>query len=325
MGSRRLLFPWGLVLLLTAAGTAQLKLVALRYFVPDPSTAGTATTLLISGAEVRFLQILAPARLPRRGGAISALYLATGEGGLLDAEQCVISLGHAPRTEPDRVFDRNLKDRLVVFSGRLKMQVLPRRFLRIPLTRLFLYNGRDPLAIEVRLRGVRGALKLVEAPRSVRAVVAVGRGSFSATRARAGVVAGLRTGVEFATSGPYVSCLGSAQIGSTLSLAFNAQGMIGDAYLAGCSFTSVPGLDIGEYTIPLTPDPLFYSVWLLPQTFVGFSGTVGFGGFGSGAIVIPDEPALVGVSFVVAFVTYNGKGITGVSMEQWVTIGLGCG
>ena len=65
-------------------------------------------------------------------------------------------------------------------------------------------------------------------------------------------------------------------------------------------------------------------MWVLPSTFVGFGGTVGAGGFGSGSIEIPDIPQLTGFSFVAAFATYNQSGITSVSMEQWVTIGSGC-
>lgn len=333
MPRRRL--GWAVFLLLSglALPTPGQQLVPVRFYVPNnSSTLGTPSPYPFSAMdrEVTYLWIIKRDRLPRRGGAIQGMVLAAAETGKIVVDQVTILVGHARSANPDMEFGKNLYDFKRVLNGALSMdetRVIQGKFIRFPFTTYFDYNGREHLAILLRLKGIKAGVRVMTGASFLKAVYSRGPGSSQSKRATHGVVPGPTTGLDFLTGSPTITCTSPPLPGSNMNLTFNAAGNIGDAFTAGCSFTSEPGIDIQEYTLPLTADALFYSVWLLPGMFMGFGGTVGNAGVSSGAIAIPENPALIGVSFVMAFVTYKkltGK-ITNVSTEQWVTIGLGCG
>jgi len=334
MPRRQLVWAVFLLLIGLAVSTpGQQQLASVRVYVPNSSpTLGTPSIYPFSplDREVSYLWIIRRDRLPRRGGKIQAMYLAVAQTGKIVVDQASILVGHTGNASPDMEFGKNLFDFKEVLNSAISMdesRVIKGRFIRIPFNTHFEYNGRDHLAILVRLRGIKAGVRLMSSSSFLKAVYSRGPGAFRSKRASHGVVPGLTTGLDFLTGSPTITCTSPPLPGSNLNVTFNAAGNIGDAFTAGCSFTSEPGIDIQEYTIPLTADALFYSVWILPRMFMGFGGTVGNAGVSSGAIAIPEEPALIGVSFVMAFVTYKrftGK-ITNVSTEQWVTIGLGCG
>lgn len=321
----------GIVGWLAVAGPGSLEAQSpvarpVRYFIPDGIVGGTGNAEPFSaGSEMRFQVTLDPTRLPRVGGNITALYLIPDARGSIDVADLAITLGHGTSTVPSPLFDLNLNNFVPVYRGPFRSSTLPSRAIKINLATVFPYDGRSPLVVDFKLRGVRSGVKVYRAPRSVNAIFAKGTGSFSAQTATSGVVPGIKIGAEFASVAASVECLTEPDIGEKLQLSFQATSRIGDAFIAGAAFSSAPGIDIGEYTIPLAPDALFFSVWQLPGVFQNFTGQVGLAGFGSGAVNIPNEPALIGTSFVVAFVTHTpGTGITSVSMESWITIGANC-
>jgi len=314
-----------LVLFFTV-NTAGAQNRTVRLFVPNPSpSSGPQVDAPFFGSEeMRYLMILDRDRLPTKGVVLTALHVMPTGPGVLVAKDFRITIGEAPSMIPDPEFDKNLiNPELVYEETQLNLKRTANLFtfkFRTP----YAYRGGKHLGVEIRFRGFGLGVKSRGASSLVRAVYASGNGASNAKRAT-GSGPGLKSGLDAMTSLPTITSSGSCQPGTDIDLSFNSSN-IGDAYLAGCAFTTSPGIDIGEYTIPLNPDGLFYSVWWLPTIFEGFEGTIENYGTGRGRIKIPNEPKLLGVSFAIAFVTLgkNNK-ISSVSMEHWVTIGMGAG
>ncbi|MBN2490504.1 MAG: hypothetical protein JXQ29_06625 [Planctomycetes bacterium] len=319
-----------LVALALAGATVRAQQPSVRFYVPDPNpNQGMPSAEPFSGLEeIRYLMVLAGDRLPRNGGALTGLSFFALDSGRIVADDFSIVVGEAPSVEPDPEFDGNLKNSIEVYrASRLDRDgIAPGKLVTFPFTVPYPYpGGRTALAIQIRLRRLTQGVRLLGAPSRIEAVYTSGAESYGAQRATA-AAKGLKSALDFLSSQPSVSSFGSALPGGNLGLTFTAASNIGDAYRAGCAFTTYPGIDIGEYTLPLNPDGLFFAVWRMPGVFQGFGGKITGLGTATGSIAIPDEPALIGVTFAVAFVTISGSGgitssVTNVSTEHWVTIG----
>jgi hypothetical protein len=322
---RVLLGSMSLVLFLTVS-SAGAQSRSVRIFVPNPCpTSGPQVEAPFFGfQETRYLMILDRDRLPTREVVLTALHLIPTGPGVLAARNFRITIGEAPSRFPDPEFDKNLNRAQLVYEEPHLNLKRTGDFFTFKFRWPYAYEGGKHLAVEIRYTGLGLGVKSRGASSRVRAIYASGKGAYNAKRGT-GSGPGMKTGLDAMTSLPTITSSGSCQPGTDIDLSFNSS-RIGDAYLAGCAFTTSPGIDIGEYTIPLNPDGLFYSVWWLPTIFEGFEGKIENYGTGRGRIKIPKEPKLIGVSFAIAFVTLGKTNkISSVSMEHWVTIGMGCG
>jgi hypothetical protein len=103
-----------------------------------------------------------------------------------------------------------------------------------------------------------------------------------------------------------VTAAGTAQIGTLLTVNFDIPLDAGLAYLGGCSVTgTVPGTPINGCTLPLNVDAVtLLSIQDAPP-FSGFAGILNAQGHGAGTVALPQLPALIGVGFDFAALTYN--------------------
>jgi hypothetical protein len=103
---------------------------------------------------------------------------------------------------------------------------------------------------------------------------------------------------------------------------FVLRGKASTAYQAATSFgnTGVP-LPDGR-VIPLTADSLFFlSIsGMLPSVFVGYGGTLDGNGDGNIGMILPNIPALVGITLYTGFVAYDAAGIINISNDLQTTI-----
>ena len=123
---------------------------------------------------------------------------------------------------------------------------------------------------------------------------------------------------------PRVDALGPAQVGQPLQLQFSARFDPGELYVAALSLGGLPGLRVGDRTVPLAPDQLFIASLTLPlPEIVGFSGLLDLNGQATGTLHIPNSPSLVGVTGYCAFVTvdFTTNAIRGISNAAGFTIG----
>jgi len=115
-------------------------------------------------------------------------------------------------------------------------------------------------------------------------------------------------GVSFTTSG-------APRVGSTVTLQVTSARDPGQPYAMGVSFSTAPGLPIGEgRTLELTPDALFFLAFGLPATFQNWVGTLDASGRAvpAPAFAIPGEPALAGLAPAFAFVTLHPAAPSGI-------------
>jgi len=101
---------------------------------------------------------------------------------------------------------------------------------------------------------------------------------------------------------------GIANIGATVPLTFRSRQDPGALYVGAASFGSSPGLDLpGGVHVPLNPDVLFLlSLLPGPGVFNDFVGTLdGAGRTTAPHLAIPNEPALAGAAFYMAFATFD--------------------
>jgi hypothetical protein len=116
---------------------------------------------------------------------------------------------------------------------------------------------------------------------------------------------------------------GNPQIGTTLPLALSAPGDGNLNYVAAASLATTPVIPIDWRAVPLAPDAFFVMSLSLPAVFQNFIGTLNASGNATASVAIPNQPALVGVTFHVAFVTLGGpfpSGIKSISGPRAVTI-----
>jgi hypothetical protein len=110
------------------------------------------------------------------------------------------------------------------------------------------------------------------------------------------------------------------QPGNTLQ--FNLRGAPSTAYQAASSLGR-SGIPVGSgRVVPLDADPLFFlsASGAVPQLFGNYAYVLDPTGNGFVRVGLPQIPALVGVTFFTAFVTYDASGITGISNDHQVTI-----
>ena len=99
---------------------------------------------------------------------------------------------------------------------------------------------------------------------------------------------------------------GSTKIGQTALLDLTAARSTSRPYVLGASFGDQPGIAVpGPRMIPLEPDALFYSFWVLPEIFKNFSGSLSASGTAQAQVAIPDLPLVVGTTMYTAFVTLD--------------------
>jgi hypothetical protein len=330
---------WVCLFLILVAGTVSGQFRTVPFPVPDRSpTLGTPIVLPFSPAdgEVRFQFVVFPDRLPQgcwpgKLFAIEGFSLIAAGTGRIEVDEATIAVAQIPCKQPfSWDFVDNLKEvTYVQFGTSLSLPANKSSYqkgekISFPLPVHHDYKSRTKLVIELKLRGIKKGFSVLAATRLLKSRYARGPGSYEARKATH-EGAGPKITVDFLSALPSITSVGSANPGTTLGLYFNAPLNMNDAYQAGCAFSTSPGLDVGDYEIPLAPDPLFFTSWYLRNIlFMGFDGSLSASGFASGSIKIPDEPALLGVSFAVAFVTLDQQSqISAVSLEHWVTIGAG--
>lgn len=106
-----------------------------------------------------------------------------------------------------------------------------------------------------------------------------------------------------------VISVGNPKIGVPFSIGLSAPVDPGHTYAAAASLTALSGFPLGVRTFPLDLDNLLIATannWL-PQIFSGFRGILDSQGRGMASITVPRDPALVGVSIHVAYLTLDPK------------------
>jgi len=94
----------------------------------------------------------------------------------------------------------------------------------------------------------------------------------------------------------------------------------GRAYLAAASLGTLLGIPTPAGRIPLDPDPLFFLSLANPLVFQGFAGFLSRSGTARLTIHLPGVPALTGVRFYVAAITYDASGIRRISEPLGVIV-----
>jgi len=94
----------------------------------------------------------------------------------------------------------------------------------------------------------------------------------------------------------------------------------GRYFQAAASFGTLFGIPTPGGRIPLDPGPLFFFSLANPMVFAGFSGQLSRSGTASLRVNIPNVPALKGIRFYVAMVTYDATGIRKISEPLGMTI-----
>ena len=117
---------------------------------------------------------------------------------------------------------------------------------------------------------------------------------------------------------------GSTRIGQTALIHLTATRSASRPYVVAVALLDEPGFPVaGPRTVPLNPDPLFYTFWSLPGIFQNFVGTLGGSGTGQAQVAIPDNAGLVGATFFAAFLTLDPTapaGLRDISPSLAVTI-----
>ncbi|MAG55960.1 MAG: hypothetical protein CMJ83_06695 [Planctomycetes bacterium] len=108
-------------------------------------------------------------------------------------------------------------------------------------------------------------------------------------------------------------------IGTAMTLAIDASPFPSTGYFLGAAFGASSGIQTDLGLVPLDPDPLFWLTPQLPSIFSGFAGTLDTQGFGSAMIVLPNDPQLVGLPFVVSGVIGNSS-LLGIAGGRRLTI-----
>lgn len=119
-----------------------------------------------------------------------------------------------------------------------------------------------------------------------------------------------------------ITVVGSpASPGGFINLTLNAPGMDGLPYILAASASTSPGIPTAFGTIPLTLDPfMLFSLDPVASAgvFINFQGTVGIG-TAPAVIIVPNVPALSGLSFFLGFVVpFPG----GLAISDAVSVGV---
>jgi len=112
------------------------------------------------------------------------------------------------------------------------------------------------------------------------------------------------------------------RLGTTITLSLKGQNP-GSTFQAACSLSNAPGIPVDSRNIPLTPDGLMIASLILPTVFANFSGVLDANAAAQAQILLPQSPALVGLSFYAAFVTMSPgapSGIENISNDERFTI-----
>jgi hypothetical protein len=100
--------------------------------------------------------------------------------------------------------------------------------------------------------------------------------------------------------------VGSDRIGTTTRLDYSSPGDNGDLYWIALSGGTSPGIPVGSRTIPLNADGFFAASLSAAPLLTGNLGTLPASGQASALLNIPAIPAIVGVSFFSAGITFAG-------------------
>ena len=106
------------------------------------------------------------------------------------------------------------------------------------------------------------------------------------------------------------------------ALKFVMRGKAGAAYQAATSFGNSGIVLPDGRVIPLAPDALFFTSvsGFLPSVFANYANFLDINGDGSVKVMLPNLPALVGITIFNGFVTYDASGILQISNDHQVTI-----
>ncbi len=107
---------------------------------------------------------------------------------------------------------------------------------------------------------------------------------------------------------------GKATPGGRVNLDMHAPISTGMPYQLACSLGDTPGLPLPvKRLLRLNPDPLFFMSLLYPgSTFQNFTGITSKSGYGTGYVHIPNNTALIGVTFYAAYVTLHAAAPGGI-------------
>lgn len=108
--------------------------------------------------------------------------------------------------------------------------------------------------------------------------------------------------------------------GTAYPVTLAMEGEAGKAYLAAASFGTLPGIMTPAGRIHLVPDALFYLSLQAPALFQGFAGVLDPNGTALLGVGIPAIPALRGLRFYLAAVSYDTGGLRRISDPLGVTI-----
>lgn len=91
-------------------------------------------------------------------------------------------------------------------------------------------------------------------------------------------------------------------VGTTTVVTVQAPADVGSSYIVAAAFDSNPGFSVGGVHIPLNPDPLFWATLMANPFTLGFQGSIPAGGSAPAQVILPPDPALIGVEFYLAAV-----------------------
>ena len=105
---------------------------------------------------------------------------------------------------------------------------------------------------------------------------------------------------------PRVDALNHVSVGQTLTINWKAGSSGSKYYKAAAALNErMAGIQFLNRYLPLPLDNLFFASIQLPGIFVNYEGTLDSNGTATGAVVVPNIPALVGYAFSTAWVTVD--------------------
>jgi hypothetical protein len=195
----------------------------------------------------------------------------------------------------------------------------------VALARLYRFDLTTQSFTTMRVSGIGNVTSGDIDPASRTLVVGSSTGVYRVSRAGAllGTFAQLNTGVVGVTvfGSSQVAVFGPCNPGTTSVAYASFPTEPNQFYQLGASFGFRPGFATNVGVVPLNPDPLFALVFAASGIFTGFGGPLDGNGVGAGQIVLPKLPALRGLRFFVAGISYTATGrIAGISEPVGVTV-----
>jgi len=227
-----------------------------------------------------------------------------------NATKFEMQMSHTTVTNPGLTFANNLPNpQVVVPAGPFSWSRVGGTWNPITLAQPFLYNGMDNLTIEIRYDGgtLTGGSTSNDRQTNNLAFNYVrlwryGTGSYTNPTASGSDQRGLK--VRLTCADAFIFGGGTPRPGNTVNLGLRAVNDAALPYQVGTSLGTGP-IPIGARQLNLSPDSLLVATvgGFLPTIFQSYAGILSATGQGLAKIVIPGDPALVGVRLHSAFVT----------------------